>query len=362
MKVLADLHHFDLYHSFQLLFEERLGWELYRPIGYDWPIEDFWTLCDRRYTAVSQGYLSTTSGACRAGLGPFWASRGAAWARQATELVKIGNIEDCGNGIYSIEDLSKGITQRGITLERFKQEEFDVLISSVPQHFEPTERLRQLHQPQARHIHHMGSTTGREIPEGAKNVMIHAAPKEIPTGTKCIIYSQEFDTEVFHFSNPTGNKAVRSYVHFDESEELWKSTGLDWDFAFVGKTLASLDETIVGTHLLADCIRGSDFTWHIKPGGEGYGHILHNSFASGRPVVINGADYVGSRGEELLEDMVTSIDITGRSPNELRNKLVHASKKPVHQKMCCKAYSRFREVVDFDKEFEEIKTFLEELE
>jgi len=42
VRVLADYHHGALYYSFHLLFEERLGFELYRPIGYEWFKRGFW--------------------------------------------------------------------------------------------------------------------------------------------------------------------------------------------------------------------------------------------------------------------------------------------------------------------------------
>lgn len=42
MRVLADYHHHDLFESLAILFEDRLGWELYRPIGMEWFDEGYW--------------------------------------------------------------------------------------------------------------------------------------------------------------------------------------------------------------------------------------------------------------------------------------------------------------------------------
>lgn len=362
MRVLADLHHFDLYHSFQLLFEDRLGWKLYRPIGYDWMNEGFWNLCPQEYPAVYQGYLSTKDGCCSDSLGPYWLDRPAEWARFATELVRVGKVIKDSNGLYFVQDKSKLSFQRGITLERFKQEHFDIIISSTPQHFESTEKLRQLYQPHAKHIVHIGSVVGCHIPPTARNIMTHALPSSFPKGSNYIIYGQEFNLNTFSYIGPTTSTKVRSYVHFPESQKLWEDTQLNWDFKFVGKTLAPLHETIIESESLANEIQKSGFTWHIKLGGESYGHILHNSYACGRPVVINEKDYIGSRGELLLEDLVTSIDITGLSPSNLRDKLIYAGRPDIHRQMCESAYSRFCEVVDFDNEFEKIKSFLERLQ
>lgn len=361
MKVLADLHHFDLYHSFQLLFEQRLGWELYRPIGYDWVNEGYWKLCDERYPVVRQGYLSTEDGLCSQALQPYWNQRDAGWARFATELVRVGNIKREDDGICLVEDLSKNTYQKGITLDRFKDESFDIIISSVPQHFESFEILRQKYQPKARHVFHIGSVVGCVVPPNAKNIMTHALPKFMPSEAHYIIYDQEFSLETFSYSHPISHHDVRSYVHFPESQGLWEAMGLDWDFSFVGKTLARLEETIIRSSDLSKCISDSAFTWHIKLGGESYGHILHNSYACGRPIIVNGFDYIGSRGGRLLEDMVTCIDVTRRNPEQLREKLLYAGREDIHERMCASAYSRFSNLVDFDSEFKELQLFLQEL-
>lgn len=40
-KCLIDMHHTQLYQSFQLLFEKRLGWEVYRPEGQEWAEKNY---------------------------------------------------------------------------------------------------------------------------------------------------------------------------------------------------------------------------------------------------------------------------------------------------------------------------------
>jgi hypothetical protein len=360
MKVLADLHHFDLYHSFQLLFEERLGWELYRPIGYDWMDDGYWNICDGKFPAVYQGYLSIENGFCARALQPYWSQREAGWARFATELVRVGEVKEEGD-TYLIKDLSKDIYQRGITLTQFKDESFDIIISSVPQHFQCFEDLRERYQPQAFHIFHIGSIVGCSVPPNARNVMTHAFSESIPSDANYVIYDQEFSTDTFFYTSPNNHHTLKSYVHFPESQDLWEAMNIDWDFSFVGKTLADLGQTIIKSSDLAKCIQDSSFTWHIKLGGESYGHILHNSYACGRPVVINGFDYIGSRGERLLEDMVTCIDVTRRTPGQLREKLLYAGRPDVHRNMCKESFSRFSEVVNFDEDFINLKLFLQRL-
>lgn len=61
MKVLADHHHDDLYESLRILFEDRLGWELYRPIGTEWYTEGYWDVYNHPDTVTQ--YLGLQIGA-----------------------------------------------------------------------------------------------------------------------------------------------------------------------------------------------------------------------------------------------------------------------------------------------------------
>jgi hypothetical protein len=44
MKIFTDLHHNDLYYALISLFEKRLGYEVYRPIGLDWFHNGYWKI------------------------------------------------------------------------------------------------------------------------------------------------------------------------------------------------------------------------------------------------------------------------------------------------------------------------------
>ncbi len=51
MRVLADYHHGSLLRSLVMLFEGRLGMELYRPIGLEWFHEGYWAVSELKRTA-----------------------------------------------------------------------------------------------------------------------------------------------------------------------------------------------------------------------------------------------------------------------------------------------------------------------
>ena len=42
MRIFADYHHGGLYHALHILFCERMGFELYRPIGFEWAERGYW--------------------------------------------------------------------------------------------------------------------------------------------------------------------------------------------------------------------------------------------------------------------------------------------------------------------------------
>jgi len=268
-------------------------------------------------------------------------------------------------------DLSKQwVSQKAITLDGFKQTRFDLIISSVPQHFVPFSRLQECYQPHAPHVFHMGNVSW-QLPEGVQNLMTHVQPPEAEAqDINVVVYDQEFDLQIFcPAPNPitpsTEEVLIRSYVHFPSSEALWKSLGLTpeggWKFEFIGRTLGSLNETIIESAALARSMQEAHFIWHVKPGGEGYGHILMNVLAIGRPVIINANDFKGTRGGRLLEDGVTCINTDDRSAEEICGMLYDATEPSRYQEYCTAVTERFRNTVDFDADAQRVQQFLKEL-
>jgi hypothetical protein len=363
MKILADLHHFDLYYSFHLLFEKRLGHTLYRPIGPEWSNSGFWKLSE--IPIVRDGFLSPISGKAKSLLKPYQeeAILDPSWARYGIELSRVGEIFSIENGIYSIQDRSKNsFSQRGITFQAARRLGFDAIISSVPQHFYTFEEYRNQYHPKAFHIMHMGpGNLEWQLPSFAKNVMLHSLPTSysLPKDLNYVLYHQEFDLDTFSYSSPSSSRKIFSYVHFPESEKLWSSIGLNVDFQFIGKTLGPLKDVIVSSKDLSQKIKESSFTWHIKPGGESYGHILHNSLACGRPLIINLDDFKNCKTIELLIDGETCLN-TNCKIESLRDKIEHFLIPKFHQKMCLYCYEKFCSIVDFEKDAQLVEDFLKE--
>jgi predicted small secreted protein len=364
MKIFVDLHHFDLYYSLQLL-AKRLGWELYRPIGLEWKTEGYWNIGnDSEFTECM---LSTQDGRCNEILSQYKTLEGKNWAVFSLHLPRIGSITSNGDGLYDVEDKSKDVYQQGITLEAFKNTKFDVIISSLPQHFPLFEKLRERYQPQAKHIFHHAAI-GWQMPDGVKNVMVNSIPTQPLNDLHCISYKQEFDLQIFKKHPPTVLNQVHSYVHYPQTESFWKeldianvSNNSAWNLKFIGKTLGPLDEIVIRSVDLASAIRNSAWTLHIKLGGESYGHVLHNSFAISRPVIINGDDFKDTSAGELLTDK-TCIDISRCSIHEIQKKLIKASHYDEYYNMCINVMQRFKEVVNFDEDADRVRKFMENLQ
>lgn len=353
MKVLADFHHDDLFYSLQLLFENRLGWELYRPIGLEWYTEGYWNVYPHIDTAKQ--FLATD---------------------QATNKPKdirgnpLSNRE-CLNanyteadGIYYIVSPTKpDVVSRAITLQKFKDTQFDIIVSSIPNHIEPFNRLIAQFQPKAKHIFQVGNAWGH-LP-GVKNIMASTSPFSAPDINTCF-YHQEFRLDWFKYEPPQEHKTVNSYIHWMNGKELIDNLRVKLpDFKFVTYG-AGMEQSICATQDIANTMINSAFTWHYKPEGDGYGHVLHNSFACGRPVIIVSKYYTGKLGGQLLVPDKTCIEFIGNNVstglNNLAQNLRKYSHPDIHARMCEQTYSKFKETVNFDYEYQNIlRPFLDRL-
>jgi len=135
MKVFADFHHIGLYHSLQMLFEGRLGWQVYRPIGTDWYSNGYWKVYP--HINVVNQYLGFNNSV------PLDV--------RGDPVDKLHGIDTWLNryyceqspGVYSVEDTIHldRIDHRAMTLDVFKDTDFDIILASIPEHIEPFKKL-----------------------------------------------------------------------------------------------------------------------------------------------------------------------------------------------------------------------------
>lgn len=342
MNVLADFHHPDLWWSFHILFKERLGWDLYRPIGMEW--------FDRGYHYINDE------------------GRGVHTAEKLSRklLVETVNRVPDEPGMYYGEETAMGCVDypyfRAVTLEEARHIDFDILLCSTSCNEAPTVKMRNELWPEAKILRQVGNYMEKVNPKLCPNVLCsdlasyHACESE-----NVMFYHPEFNTDLAKWTEPVGANVISSFIHhfhLDEKNNKFVQEVDDylegWEFRFYGE--GSWDGKIWVKREEIDMIGKSKFIWQTK-NWDGYGFNIHRAYACGRPVICWPSDYVGKTAEPLLSDDETCIFLEDDSKKSAE-KILSWAGRDKHRKMCENAYMRFKEVVDFDKEFIEINEFL----
>lgn len=350
MRIFCDLHHTALFFSLQLLFEKRLGWELYRPIGLEWFNEGRWLLYPGVHINTAKQYL-TLEQCFKRDVHGFL----------LPERMKLNDNYRVEDGIYYVFDPSTHKVQRGITLDKFRNMDFDILISSVPFHISIWNQLITEFQPKAKHIFQVGNAWGH-VP-GVNNILASTKQFPVPGNINACFYHQEFDLDIFNYIPPKNHKKIYSFIHYMREMELHYQykTSLTPDGYHFMTYGAGMEGDLCYYKEIAEKYKETGWLWHVKPEGDGYGHCLHNTYACGRPAIIKANYYRGKMAESLLIDQQTCIDISRYTIHEGCSLIRKLSKPEEHLKMCEAAHKRFKEVVNFDEEFIQIKKFLENL-
>jgi hypothetical protein len=338
-----------LFRSLQILFEERLGWELFRPIGLEWFHEKYWDVFPHINTAKQ--FLGVDEPPIL--LKDIHGEVLSEMERKNLHAVK------AEEGIYIVRDVVFNKTHKAITLPRFKEENFDLVISSIPQHIAPFNKLIREYQPRAKHIFQVGNCWTPQ--PGVKNVLASTEPSAYPADINVCFYHQEFDKEFFHYEPPRFRNTVHSYIHYMKEPYLMdqiKPSLPGWQVVKYG---AGMEQVLQGMDNVSAAMKASSFTWQYKPEGDGYGHGIHSSYACGRPAVVWLRHYEGKLAHRLFAPDVTCIAADGLTPAQIADKLLYFSDDSRHDQMCREARKKFEDVVDFDREFIQIKEFLRNL-
>lgn len=116
-----------------------------------------------------------------------------------------------------------------------------------------------------------------------------------------------------------------------------------------------------GPQELANTMHEAQFVLHSKPGGDGFGHIIHNAYACGRPVIARPSQYRGQLAEQLLVPG-TFIDLDKYGRGEMKNMIRRITADPDELfRMGKRASQRFKEVVNYEQEAEDIREWLKNL-
>jgi hypothetical protein len=373
-RVLTDFHHAGLLNSLILLFENRLCGQVFRPIGMEWADEGFWNVYD--HPATREQYL---------GIGANTPD-GTQPLNKVLEDAWLTNESGFSIKTYKCQDIDSGKYNRAITLTGFLNMPFDIVIASVPQHVEPFKRLCGLHPNKPKLIFQIGNAWTVEAGL-APNILASAVIDNVPENINFLTYHQEFDLNIFKPIIPSDPsiylvedyadngdtlqpcKNIYSFVncfnisgHFEKDWKLFNKIEKlmpNWNFKSYGGQCR--DGSKNGNEEVANAMKEAKFIWHTKNGGDGYGHVIFNSGAVGRPLITKKEYYKGKLGEKLMVDGETCIAIDDLNPQQIIDKIEYFSEPERYKTMCNNVYVNFRMHVDFDKEAKLVKEFLNKL-
>lgn len=345
MNVFVDFHHASLLQSLIMLFEKRFGGMVYRPIGRRWFDEGFWKVYDHPATVAQ---FLDIGGATPDGTQP------------------VNNVVEMGApGVYKCYDIDSEMTNRAITLEYFEKIPFDFVIATMPAHIEPFKRLIAQYKPNAKLIYQIGNawTTGAGL---APNVMASARISGIPADINYVEYRQEFDLDFFRPQTTTQQKNIFSFInvfsgqaHFEYDWQCFlalEKRMSDWNFKSYGGQCR--DGAMHGVKNVAKALSETRFVWHVKAGGDGYGHVIHNAYAMGIPPIVKMEYYQGKMAGDLMVDGETCIGIDNLTIDQAIAKISHFNEPDHYETMRKNVYNVFRQKVNFDKDAENINQFL----
>jgi hypothetical protein len=345
VRLLIDYHHSDLFESHLLLFADRFGWEVWRPIGMEWFTEGYWQFEKEWHgDAVAKQYLD------------LWSSDGP--TRR--------------DGIWRREDATHpGRTLDMVTLDVARDMKWDVVISSVPDNDPGLLRFAK----------EVGATWGVHVGNEAQYSAFGSAafalcsarmPYQLPCPS--VEYRQPFDTEGIFYPEwpPAEQKSVASFIQcFAENKTAYA------EFLAHARHIPDMDWKVYGAYgghpedefacgnlepvtAVAEAMRRTRIVWHSKEWSDGFGHIIHNAFAVGRPVVGRARYYQNKLAGDLWVEGVTSFDIDRRSDDEIAALLRRLrDDDDFHREVSEAGAARFREVVDWDTEAEAVRELIE---
>ena len=344
MKIFTDLHHGDLHFSLHLLFEKRLGFELYRPIGLEWFHAGYWKVAEpygNKMDTVNQ-FLGLTPGL----YDPYKNING-------QHFVK--------DDVYHVYIPGHDYHQKAVTLEKFKSMNFDIILRSHPAHGHIYERLRNQFHPKAKIIMQMGNIKQRtHLPN-----VLHSNSYSPKPHQHCIRYHQEINPKHFYYVDPPkGEKNIYSVVNCAPYLNLYnkyKGSVLDANWKYYGSR--SPDGALSGARKVAEKMRDANIAWHLKPSG-GVGHSTKGWFATGRPLVTNMSEHRKAGGDalSLFEPGTTCIDLDSGSVHDNTKKIRQLLDPDENLKWAKRVNRRWKDIINYDRDEERIRKFLENLQ
>jgi hypothetical protein len=326
VRALVDRHHADLYYSLQLLLEDRLGIELYTPIGHEWWDEGIWnfgrgTWPDDR---LAQQYLNPEP-----------------WAE---------------NELHDGHHPERAI--RGIGYAEARELGWDYVVATLQDNQHGFRKFAD--EVGAKFVMQVGNT-GQLVDWGLDPLALVSS--EVPIRGRGVLYHQEFEAETtFRFRDLEDPLTIRSFVNCFPETPCHAAFGevrdLLPEFRFESYGIGTPGDVVTPVGRIADLMAGSGWGWHDKAHGDGFGHVIHNWAAVGRPLIGHASHYRGRMAEMFWDDLVTCIDLDRYSVSDATGLIREiTADRPRHEAMCREIRARF-DTIDYAAEAEAIREFL----
>ena len=331
MRVLADRHHADLLESLALLFCDRLGGELYTPVGHEWWDEGYWrfgeVFGDDR---LARQYLTLNE----------------QWREVEPGLFVTFDQHQPHRPIY------------GVTLGAAREMAWDFTCATVQENQAGFARFAR--ERDARYLLQVGNTR-QQIDWGLDPLVLNAS--EMPILGRGVAIGQEFDAvRTFRYRPPQYQERVASFVN------LLPLIPQSWSFyeelarLLPGYRFRSFghecpDGLLRPVAAIADEMARTGWAFHDKVTGDGFGHVIHNWAAVGRPLIGHASYYSGQKAEVFWQDGVTCIDLDQHPPREAAE-IIGGTSPEQHREMCEAIRATFDATVDFAADAERVREML----
>jgi hypothetical protein len=337
MRILVDTHHRDLLYALHCLFEKRLGWEMYIPIGPEWAEKGYWTMheahnCD---SLIGQ-YLTHNSGDH-----PF--------------CDKYKN-ED---GIHHIWNRCHQYHMKAVDFDRFLDMDFDIVMPTHWCHYDVWKKLHSEAKSKSTLVYHVGNIDRREKLGNVIRSVPHPGGSDVS-----VLVNQELNTDIYRYTNVSRGSnnihSVTSGYMFPELYQRYKKLLPEIDFKYYG--IDCPDGVLHGTDGVFEKMKEATLGWTTK----GYGGLGHSNMGwmySGRAVITNMSEHRkwGELALKLFEPGFNCIDLDSGTEKENCEMIRDWMNPDVANAVGKNARTRFLELINYEKEAEDAKEFLSKI-
>ena len=316
MRALIDYHHADLAESLHLLLTDRLGIDLYIPVGSEWyeaGVWQFgrWTWGDDR---LAQQFLA------RDGV-----------ERDSAHPERVHNV---------------------ITYPEAQNLDWDFVIASVPDNYSGYHAFAREHG--AKFVIQAGNTN-QHIAWELEPLVLNSS--EMPIHGRGVTYHQEFSLSDFRYA-PAETQIIGSFVNCMDRMPCWNwladARKLMPERTFRIHGIDGEHGNVKPTKDVGTLMRSYGWAWHDKITGDGFGHVIFNWAAVGRPLIGHASHYNGKLGGPLWEDLVTCIDLDRHEVSELPALMDSLD----NAQMGAAIRDRFDELVDYEEAADAVRRLL----